>query len=221
MSDQFIERTPEERRQKRCFHRVISGLEKGGNLRFLMLSSSDEAVNPIQRDFRRLQMRLKRRHIMDDYIRVVEVKDDGREHIHVIYRGDYLDQRIASHLWEQIHQSPVVHIEKVYLTPTGKRRVASYLAKYMAKESYRRYSWSWGWVYKGFVKTWKASLQIYRSCQDHYPGELSFYNFLLAWQNHLKSRAPPELWLSFLNLQFFLTQNPLNTKGKALLSHSG
>ena len=64
MSDQFIERTPQERRRKRCFHRVISGLEKGGDLRFLTLTSSNEAVNPIQQDFRRLQMRLKRRGII-------------------------------------------------------------------------------------------------------------------------------------------------------------
>lgn len=195
------ERTPQERRQARCFHRVISGLEKGGSLRLVTLTSSDQALNPIQQDFRRLIMRLRRRRLLQDYLKVIEIKNPYREHIHMCFRGSYIEQAFLSNLWQHLHQSPVVDIRKVKAGKRNKRGVANYLAKYMSKEMYRRYSWSWGWVYKGFVKVWKDSLRIFRAIQGHFLEAIPFYHFLDLWRLHLRSRSPPQGFLHFLTLK--------------------
>lgn len=183
---------PDERRKKRCFHRVISGLEKGGDLRIIVLTSSDDAINPIQRDFRRLVMRLKRRSLVQDYIKVIETADDGRDHIHMIFRGDFIAKAYLTYLWEMIHQSPVTWIQKVKPSGRDKRRVATYLAKYMAKELHHRYSWSWGWVYKGFVRVWREVLALARQVDFWRPDLYWFPRFLDSWQKHLRSRGPPD-----------------------------
>jgi hypothetical protein len=53
-------------------------------------------------------------------------------------------------LWEEIHGAPIVDIKGVY----GKNRLASYLAKYAAKEVAARAAYSWGWVWRGFARSW-------------------------------------------------------------------
>ena len=194
--------TPEERRYKRCFHRVISGLERGGSLRLITLTSSDSFRNPIQQDFRRLIMRLRRRGLLKDYIRVIEVKEPCREHIHMCFRGSYIDQQYLSHLWALLHQSPVVDIRKVKTGGKNKRGIAGYLAKYMAKDTFRRYSWSWGWVYKGFVAIWKEGLRRFRLTQAISRPSANFNAFLQLWRVHLRTHSPPQ--------DFFFQLQPLH-----------
>lgn len=153
------------------------------------LTSSPDAINPIQRDFRRLVMRLRRRGILKDYIRVIENTKSGLQHIHMVYRGNYVAQRLLSAMWEQIHQSPIVDIRNVKRDQRNIRGCARELAKYMAKEGYRRYAWSWGWVYKGFVKTWTDGKRLFRQIAWYNPRHALYSRFLSLW--HLHMRAPP------------------------------
>lgn len=198
--DNWVEES-HRRRRKRCYHRVISGLEKGGDLRLITLTSSDEAPPDIQRSFRKLLMRLRRRHLCQDYIKVVEVKLDGRQHIHLCYRGKFIDQCYLSALWKIIHLSPVVDIRKVKGGNRNKRGVAGYLAKYMSKEMSRRYSWSWGWVYKGFVKTWQAAKTMIFSRVPQSKKTQCWLGLLALWRSHLRGKTDPELFLAFINEQ--------------------
>lgn len=196
--------TPEERRHKRCFHRVISGLERGGSFRLLTLTSSDRAPSRIQPSFRKLIMRLRRRRLVQDYIKVIETKDDWRKHIHMCFRGDYIDQAYLSHLWQQIHNSPVVDIRKVRYGSKSRTRVASYLAKYMAKEVFHRYSWSWGWVYKGFVATWRLAMQIVRPLLNDPHRPTTFQAFLRLWHHHIRAPTSPFFFLAGLKTLAFV-----------------
>lgn len=140
-------------KSRRCYHRVISGINRGGRLRFLTLTSSDAAPDDIQRSWRCLYMRLLRRGLVTGYIKVPETGEDGRKHLHILFRGSYIQQQLIKAMWKQIHLSDVVDIRlvKSYGNP---KRLASYMAKYMTKELAGRYSWSWGWVWKGFVRDW-------------------------------------------------------------------
>lgn len=187
-----------ERRAKRCFHRVMSGLEKGGSLRLITLTSSDTAPADIQTSFRKLAMRLRRRGLLTAYLKVIETKDDWRQHIHLIFRGPYLAKAMLSFLWTELHNSPIVDIRKVDLRYKSKRRVASYLAKYMAKELFRRYSWSWEWVYKGFVATWTAAKRLLFSLSPPEMFTQLWPHFLHLWANHCKNHDPPGPYLEFL-----------------------
>jgi len=143
-----------KRRKGRCFQRVMSGLRLGGNLKLITLTTSEEswqAGKSIQSSFRALLMRLRRRNWCFGYVRVVERTKAGLPHYHVILRGPYIPQSVLSGWWQEIHLSPVVDVRAV------RQRVgaASYLAKYLGKDTSSRYSWSWDWVWRGFAKDWR------------------------------------------------------------------
>ncbi len=137
------------RRARRFYQRFFTGVGVGGRLRFLTLTSSDEAVNKgydIHKHFRALVMRMRRRWGRFEYMGVVEIKGD-RHHLHLVFRGEYMAQAQLSAMWQAIHQSPVVDIKAVYKAKGGAR----YLAKYLAKGALNRYWASYNWVFAGWV----------------------------------------------------------------------
>jgi len=171
-------------KSRRCYHRVMSGLERGGSLRFLTLTSSLEAPDDIQRSWRKLYMRMLRRGLITGYIKVPELTSGGKNHLHILFRGSYVSQKLLSRWWGEIHKSPVVDIRS-YRPFGGKKGVASYMAKYMSKESAGRYSWSWGWVWRGFCRHWTLWKRYWRS-HFHVEGKNTFKNCLLGWQFWLR-----------------------------------
>jgi len=94
-------------KSRRCYHRVLSGVERGGTLRFLTLTSSNESPDTCQRSFRALYMRLKRRNLIQGYIKVPEMSKNGKQHLHVLFRGSYLEQSLISNWWQEIHHAKV------------------------------------------------------------------------------------------------------------------
>lgn len=188
-------------RQKRCFHRVMSGLERGGDFRVMMLTSTSPVAGPVQAAWRALKERLRRRGVLHDYIRVPEYTESGLVHLHVIYRGSYLSQWVLSQQWYALTQSQdcgakVVYIQRVY----GKRGIAHYLAKYMGKgDEYLagNMSWSWGWVWQGFVRDWKYLVHAWRCARNgfnewaHYGWDLPYGALLKQWRWHLQAGIPP------------------------------
>ncbi|MBA7577037.1 hypothetical protein ES708_18883 [subsurface metagenome] len=137
------------RRVRRFYQRYFTGVGVGGRLRILSLTSSDEAISQgydIHRHFRALVLRLRRRWGSFEYIGVKEVKGD-RQHLHLVFRGEYMEQVQLSAMWQDIHKSPVVDIRAVYRAKGGAR----YLAKYLTKEAFNRYWASYNWVFAGWV----------------------------------------------------------------------
>lgn len=138
------------KKRKRVFHRVISGLHKTGKVRFLTLTSGLESPN-LSDSWRKLYMQLKRRNVLAEYVKVNEFTQSGLLHSHILFRGRYIDQKLISRMWSTIHNAEVVDIRLV----KGKAaRVAGYVAKYMGKDATGRMSYSWGWVWRGFCKSW-------------------------------------------------------------------
>jgi len=129
-------------------------------------------------------MRMVRRGLIQGYIKVPELTKAGRPHLHILYRGSYISQKLLSVWWSQIHQAPVVDI-RMYKPYSGKRATAAYMAKYMSKEGAGRYSWSWGWVWRGFCGHWRIYKRWWSS---HYErqGVTSFRNCLIGWKFWLK-----------------------------------
>lgn len=175
----------------------MSGLEKGGSLRFLTLTSSLDAPDDIQRSWRAIYMRMLRRHLIQGYIKCPELTEEGRQHLHVLFRGSYVSQRLLSQWWEKIHQSPVVDIRS-FRPYGGKRRIAAYMAKYMSKELAGRYSWSWGWVWRGFAGHWQKWKKWWSYWYER-PGKTSFKNCLVGWQFWLKGYIEVDVALLALN----------------------
>ncbi|MBA7555207.1 hypothetical protein ES705_47863 [subsurface metagenome] len=153
------------RRVRRFYQRYFTGVGVGGRLRILTLTSSDEAVGrgiDIHRSFRSLVKRLRRRWGVFQYMGVVEIKGD-RRHLHLVFRGEYMEQLQLSAMWASIHLSPVVDIRAVYKARGGAR----YLAKYLAKEAVNRYWASYDWVFRGWVG-WSKRV---KRALGHYPSK--------------------------------------------------
>lgn len=159
-------------------------------MRFLTLTSSPGSPPDCQRDFRRLMMRLKRRGLVQGYIRVPEYTKSGLQHLHIIFRGSYIDQALLSHLWDQLHSAKIVDIRAVKPIK-GKGGIAAEMAKYMVKSNAGRYSWDWGWVWRGFVKDWKRTIKLW----NYINKSGWYYDFqacLRWWRIWLKTGlAPP------------------------------
>lgn len=185
-------------KSRRCYHRVMSGIIRGGTLRFITLTSSDAAPADIQRSWRALHMRMVRRGLLQGYIRVPERGQNFRDHLHILFRGSYIDQALIKHWWSQIHNSDIVDIRLVR-TYGSPRKIAAYMAKYMSKESSGRYSWSWGWVWRGFVKDWTLYKRWWWKT-IHVEGKNSFRNCIAGWDMWLKGVWQPDLDLMQLQL---------------------
>lgn len=182
------EDTSARKRRRRLFHRVMSGLEKRGQVRLLTLTSAapDTAGRDFQTSFRRLRMRLLRRGMLVDYIRCPEYTKKGARHEHILFRGSFIEQRYLSHLWQEIHNSPVIDIRGIR---AGKRALAGYLASYMAKSPAGRYAYSWGWVWKGFVKSWTFLRRL------GYAYGMPFQDILHMWRILVQcGKRPEEHW---------------------------
>jgi len=130
---------------------------------------------------------------MQGYIKVPEASKNGKQHLHVLFRGSYIDQRLISHWWKEIHQAEIVDIRAV---GNGRepKALASYMAKYMAKENIYRYSWNWGWVWRGFCRDWTNLKKSWRTLNAG-GGNFSFQDLLRWWRLWLKGFWQPDFTL--------------------------
>jgi len=135
-------------------------------------------------------MRLKRRHLLTGYIRVPEYTKSGLQHLHIIFRGSYIDQAYLSALWHQLHGAKVVDIRAIK-NLDGKRGMANYMAKYMTKELAGRYSWDWGWVWRGFCRDWTHLKKLWRYLVGSGTGN-TFQDLLRWWRLWLKGYWTPD-----------------------------
>jgi len=82
---------------------------------------------------------------------------EGNGVLHIIYSGPWIPQGWLSRLWEDIHGSPVVYIQK--LRYRRKRLISYLMTHYLPAHDdgrlYTRMSWSWGWVFRGFAGAWR------------------------------------------------------------------
>jgi hypothetical protein len=167
----------------------MSGIEialaRGESVRILTLTSSPQSRDP-RRAFRAFVKRARRRYGVFEYCLVQEKTQSGLIHYHLLYRGRYMGHRWVSETWRELNGAPVVYIQRFR---GGKSRLAGYLVKYLGKElgGYRSW-WSWGWVFRGFVKVWKYLVKVYKE------------KALVVWKAKLKAIAlgldlvPPPTW---------------------------
>jgi len=154
---------PQTKSVRRFYQRFYTGVGVGGQLRVLTLTTSNEALalgKDIHRSFRILVKRLRRKFGIFEYIGVKEAKGD-REHLHLVFRGEYMPQEWVSNTWQDIHASPIVDIEAVQNAQEG----VKYLAKYLSKDIHNRFWCSQNWVFKGWVGWTKEFCKQF----GHYP----------------------------------------------------
>jgi hypothetical protein len=147
-------KTDEERRRARFWHRLFTGTESAGRLRFLTLNSSDESVVlgiDILGSFGKLVKRIRRKYGEFEYFGVVACDENEplREHLHVICKGKFMSQIELEDMWVGVHRSIKPYIEAV--DDVG--ATARYIGNYLNMQSYRvrKYVLSGGWVFPGWI----------------------------------------------------------------------
>lgn len=152
-------------------------------------------------------MRIKRHYGLFEYIRIRT--NEGNGVLHIVYAGTYIPQTWLSRNWKEIHNSPIVDVRSASRTKgLGRYVVAQYLSDQRC--SFIRYSWSWGFVYRGFVKNWKLI------CRNH-------KNPIQIWNLHLSGKIikldgkylkpPPDVcFVEFV--QYSLTLKPIDASFK-------
>jgi len=193
--DTDIHNSPSKKRGRQ-FHRVISGVQKaldeGKTVRFMTLTSSRNSKRDINDDFEILKKRIRRRYKSGfEYSKIRT--NEGYGVLHIVFKGGYIPQSWLSAQWDEIHQAPVVDIRM--LKRFSGFRLPGYLAAqevsgYLSNQdgcTYSRMSWSWLWVYKGFVHTWRmllgflpysAALEMWKK---HLVGDVWFYHKKRGW----------------------------------------
>jgi hypothetical protein len=163
-------------KQKRAYHRLLSGIKRGEafgeRIRFMTLTSAPGSERKrLNKDFAILVKRIRRRFGRFEYWKIRT--NEGHGVIHVVFKGPYLPQRWLSDQWLEIHGAPIVDIRQFRF---GSRRLARYLVgNYLCKQTFERMSWSWNWVFWGFVSVWRKLIE-----ELGYPKALEYWNWILS-----------------------------------------
>ena len=176
---------------RRWYQRLLSGVThhtaNRRRLRVMTLTTSLEARDralDVNDSFQVLRKRILRRWPRAGFQYWKLRTSEGQGVLHIIYSGPYIPQAWLSRSWEEIHLSPIVYLQQ--LRGKGKRMtnylMNHYLPSHDSPRLYSRMSWSWGWVFRGFVGAWKWT---YRTAS-------TFYGALATW-NRLMRRDDP-LW---------------------------
>ncbi len=191
---------------RRWYQRVLSGVtHHQANrriLRVITLTSGPRAPpqDEINASWQVLRKRIVRKwHIKLEYWKLRTSEGNGV--LHIIYSGPYIPQRWLSRNWAEIHNSPIVYIQKMRFK---KKRLVNYLMKHYLPAHdhgglYTRMSWSWGWVFRGFCGAWKW----------FWKRGPTRYEAIIEW-NKLMRRANP-LWY-YKNMRGLLYEQTLLKK---------
>lgn len=175
------------RRKGRAIHRAMSGMGRHPNqwwrYVFVTLTSAPDSPD-IQRSWRRLHERMRRRGLAGRYIRVVEAAPrNGMIHIHLIVESVWLDRAWLAEQWSAIHGAQRVWVTRCY--STGRRGwamgVASEVAGYFAKDSINRMSYSKYWAFPALAGHWKIWRKACRVAAVSYPEMIRGWNFCSRW----------------------------------------
>ena len=165
-------------------------VHRGERLRFLTLTSAPGMKRDIKSARRVLIMRIRRltpaRLLKEGYITVKDLRrfypgkglheplrfeyfqvfvgGEGVSGVyHILFVGDPIPQKWLSDNWHDITGTAyIVDIRACKSGVKNTHRLASYcVSQYVIGQSGRkRFSWSWGWVSRGFVKVWEKVKEL-------------------------------------------------------------
>jgi hypothetical protein len=185
---------------------------QGKQMRFMTLTTKRyvEQKN-LNDDFQKLRKRIKRlkpyKMVKDGYIKPTELHkyypntaigeflefehlkvrtSEGGGVLHVLFKGDYIPRKWLCDNWSDIRSGSW----NVDIRLCRDDHAVYVVNQYLSDQSaFVRYSWSWGWVYRGFVKNWYLF-------KEHY---MTFKIALNKWDIHLQGRVIK--WSPFTELE--------------------
>lgn len=179
-------------KQRRAYQRLLSGLNLAASrnqvVRILTLTTvPGPGYQDLRHPWQALRKRIERKyHAKVNYWRL-RTNEGARGVLHILYVGPWIPQSWLSRAWYQLVGAPIVYIQMLKKRQ-GSKRIANYMiSNYMMHHEFMRQSWSWGWVFRGFVGAWKQVLRIYPSLADA----------IIAWNRVIRT-GDPEWYLKVL-----------------------
>lgn len=174
------------RARRRLYHRMMTGVKKARKfhrqLWFITLTTSDVLVevkkddadirDVAKRQFSAFVKRARRQFGSFEYIAIHTSEGNGVYHLLVNslsigrkftfggYSGFKAFWYWVSEQWFELFLSPVVWCVLV----KGLRRAVNYIIGHYlgGQKEMLRYHWSWNWVFKGFIQTWRWHLRQWK-----------------------------------------------------------
>ncbi|MBA7676310.1 hypothetical protein ES703_84551 [subsurface metagenome] len=179
-------------KQRRAYQRLLSGLNlaaaRNKVVRILTLTTvPGPGYQDLRHPWQALRKRIERRfHAKVDYWRL-RTNEGARGVLHILYVGPWIPQSWLSRAWRDLVGAPIVYIQMLKKR-RGSRRIANYMiSNYMTHHEFMRQSWSWGWVFRGFVGAWKQVLRISSTLGDA----------IITWNRQIRT-GDPEHYLKVL-----------------------
>lgn len=176
-------------KQRRAYQRLLSGLHLAASrnqvVRIITLTTvPGTGYQDLKHTWQTLRKRIERTfHAKVNYWKL-RTNEGARGVIHLLYVGPWVPQSWLSWNWKSLVGAPVVYIQMLKKR-RGSRRIANYMiSNYMMHHEFMRQSWSWGWVFRGFVGAWKQVLSKSPSLGDA----------IIAW-NRILGTGSPEWFL--------------------------
>jgi len=192
-------------KQKRCFHRAISGLKKltleGKRVVFITLTTAKNVnekgiknsltVNDRKRlnnDVSIFIKRLKRKNGNRAYFKVITNELYGV--VHILYAG-YIRKEWIRYNWKDIHGGSYIIYVTVMKNQLG---LAHYMVQYLSEQkcSYTRIGYSANWLFPGAVKKWKEVLASCRYWNAENPAR--FNPMLQCWTYPIDIKKAVKKW---------------------------
>jgi hypothetical protein len=144
-------------KQKRAYHRILSGLKKqailGKRIRFITLTTANYVdYLKLNAHFQTLRYRINRKFGKMEYFKVKT--NEGNGVLHIVYAGNYIPQNWLSQNWAELHGGSCV-VDIRALRGSNKQLARYLVSQYVAGQSFIRNSWSWGWVCRKFAYFWE------------------------------------------------------------------
>jgi hypothetical protein len=174
------------KKERRAFQRLMSGFRRaqalGEQIRFMTLTSSPKSsFLRLNADFQVFRKRLTRRFGKIKYWKLRT--NEGFGVLHILWRGPFLPWRWVRRNWEEIHGAYMCDLR---LFRGGSKRLANYLVgNYLCKQTFERMSWSWSWVFKGFVGVWMRDFVLKFSSMKVAIGKWSYFLAHFGYQMKL------------------------------------
>lgn len=154
-----------------------------------LLNDGYISTNQIRKQFSNKSLK---ENLFFDYIKI-KTSEGGSGVYHILYFGDFLPQRWLKDNWNDITGGCKSAYIKMCKTPVkNTQRLARYcIVQYCINQdkdgvgtTFTGYSWSQGWVYRGFVKDWiKLKNFFNKNYEDYKKSKLIEF-----WDNFLNSK---------------------------------
>jgi len=203
-------------KHSRAYQRLLSGLghhlQQGHQVRILTLTSvPGTSWRDLNGWFQALRKRVARRFGSMEYWKLRAYEGPGAGVLHILYVGPWIPQAWVSRVWEEITGAYIVYIQQLKRRAGSKRLARYMISNYMMHHEVFRQSWSWGWLFRGFVGYWE---RMKKSTPD-------LSTAIAVWKRNIRNSDPQkylDMWFGDYHRQTRLKKRLGSLNDEVILS---